>query len=585
METTLPSPVDSGGERVRTTRLWFAALALAAVVAWPQAAAGAFSPKRESYVVDTRHGKIYVEVVRPVDETGATVKAPAIFTLSPYSVLGRNGDANRLVARGYARVWADVVGTGNSGGCFDYGGAREKETGYDLVEWIAAQPWSTGRVGMIGGSYNGTTATATAVSNPPHLTTIVPEAAISRWYEYAFSGGIRYFLNNENPTDEGVDTPLAFDFGLALPPPVDAAGPDWAERVASTIRPCEEVEHTSHGYDDTPDYDAFWLERDYIVDAGRIDIPVLVAHNWGDWNVKQEEGIKLYRALTSSPDKKLYMGTRWSGHGRPGGDYQKTVDAWFDHYLMGIENGIETTPDVVSQTSTYDGPGAWNAGPWPRTTNVRLNAQFAPEAGLADYGWKLLPRKPKPRLARAGLSIGANTETAALADPRKNTQWLWFETPPLTRDVRIFGEVEVKIRSTIERTWITYTPTIVDIDLTTRVVGPSTLAATDERGLISTTRGWLDSRYRKTLATQSLVTPGSTFTMTVIEKPQDYTFEQGHVIGLMLTTEIDDWSLPKPYVCSTPACALASIEWVDGETSVTLPVVGALADPAGLFAP
>jgi X-Pro dipeptidyl-peptidase len=278
------------------------------------------------------------------------------------------------------------------------------------------------------------------------------------------------------------------------------------------------------------------------------------------------------------------MGTRWSGHGRPGGDYRQTLDAWFDHYLMGVENGIETSPDVVSQTSTYDGPAAWNEGPWPRTTAVRLQAQFAPGEGLDDYPWKLLPRKPKPRLERAALSIGANTETAALADPRKNTQWLWFETPPLAQDVRIFGNAEVRIRSTIERTWITYTPTIVDIDLSKRVVGPGTLAATDERGLISTTRGWLDSRYRKTLASPSLVNPGSPFTMTVVEKPQDYTFEQGHVIGLMLTTEIDDWSLPKPYPCSTFACALASIEWVDGETSVTLPVVGAV-DPARLFVP
>lgn len=48
--------------------------------------------------------------------------------------------------------------------------------------------------------------------------------------------------------------------------------------------------------------------------------------------------------------------------------------------------------------------------------------------------------------------------------------------------------------------------------------------------------------------------------------------------------ECDDWSLPKPYPCSTPACALASIEWVDGEASVTLPVVGAV-DPALLFVP
>lgn len=279
--------------------------------------AAAYETTNESYVVDTRHGQMYVEVVRPT-ENGATVRGPAIFTYSPYSVLGRNGDASRWVPRGYARVWADVVGTGNSGGCYDYGGIREKETGYDLVEWIAAQPWSTGKVGMLGASYNGTTATATAVMDPPHLATIVPEAGISRWYEYAYSGGIRYFLNNENPSDEGVDTPLAFDFGFAIPPPLDVNDPTWAERVETTVRPCDELVHSERGYDnDTPDYDSFWLERDYVAAAGRIDVPVLVAHNWGDWNVKQEEAINLYRALRNAPVKKLFMGTRWSGHGRP----------------------------------------------------------------------------------------------------------------------------------------------------------------------------------------------------------------------------------------------------------------------------
>jgi len=66
-----------------------------------------------------------------------SVKGPAIFTYSPYSVLGSNGDQDRWVPRGYVRVWADVVGTGNSGGCYDYGGTREKRTGHALVEWIA----------------------------------------------------------------------------------------------------------------------------------------------------------------------------------------------------------------------------------------------------------------------------------------------------------------------------------------------------------------------------------------------------------------------------------------------------------------
>ena len=175
----------------------------------PAQAATKYDVKTESFNVKTKYGDVYVEVQRPVDPKNPkrVVKAPAILTYSPYSILwvglcgDRICDTNRWVPRGYARVWADVIGTGNSGGCWDYGGTAEKVSGYDLVEAIAKQPWSDGKVAMIGGSYEGTTAWATAVMHPPHLTTIVPEAAIARWYDYAFAGGIRYNDNNEAPRE------------------------------------------------------------------------------------------------------------------------------------------------------------------------------------------------------------------------------------------------------------------------------------------------------------------------------------------------------------------------------------------------
>ena len=166
-------------------------------------AAGDYHVTVESVIIPSRHGGIYAEMARPT-RAGKAVAAPVILTYSPYSVLGRTGGRDRWVPMGYAVVWADVVGTGNSGGCYDYGGRRESESGHDIVEWLGTQKWSTGKVAMMGGSYNGTTANATAIMRPKHLTTIIPQAAISRWYGYAYEGGIRYALNNEHPADEGV---------------------------------------------------------------------------------------------------------------------------------------------------------------------------------------------------------------------------------------------------------------------------------------------------------------------------------------------------------------------------------------------
>jgi X-Pro dipeptidyl-peptidase len=557
-----------------------------------------------SYIMKTDHGDVYVEAIHPLKD-GKIVKAPAILTYSPYSILGRNGDADRWVPRGYVRIYADVVGTGNSGGCWDYGGIREKESGYDIVEWIAKQKWSTGKVGMIGGSYEGTTANAVAVMDPPHLTTIVPEAAIARWYDYAYAGGIRYNLNNEwlshqGPgaiTDEGLDTPLAFDFGLAIPPPLDPQDPNWAERVASTVTPCDELTHTQYGYDDTPDYDEFWLERDYVVDADKVDVPVLVAHNWGDWNVKQVNGWDFYHAVKDSTVAKLYMGTRWEGHGTPSGDYDKVVDEWMDHYLMGVDNGMpKKLPAVTSQTSDSEGALDYLAGR-PKTTNVELIAQEIPRTDPAAYGWALLPSKPliggfrAPAQARFP-SAGINTEFHAAHHAINNHDWWFFQTPTLRKDTRIFGEIKVQIYSLVYRKWVTFTPSILDIDPSEHQFVGGQHVNTDPKGLVGVTRGWLDTRYRNGLDKQVELTPGKPFGVTVVAHPQDYVFKKGHRIGLNIQTEINEWSLPKPYYdCdptqepdpAKPRCTHIEILWTDAKTRLILPVVDAPKRTMDLF--
>ena len=101
------------------------------------------------------------------------------------------------------------------------GSSGTAQSGVDPVNFLAAQPWTNGKVAMVGGSYDGTTATMVAArgEDVPGLAAIVPISGISRWYGHAYGDGVRYFLNSERPTDEGVDTPLAFDFGLARTPP------------------------------------------------------------------------------------------------------------------------------------------------------------------------------------------------------------------------------------------------------------------------------------------------------------------------------------------------------------------------------
>ncbi|HEY7875710.1 MAG TPA: CocE/NonD family hydrolase [Actinomycetota bacterium] len=566
--------------------------------------APAYEVLNETYNVETRHGIVYMEVNRPVLD-GKDVKAPVVLTYSPYSALG-GAAGTGMVSLGYAQAYAHLVGTGNSGGCYDYGGIRERESGADLVEFLAKQKWSTGKIGMIGGSYDGTTAIAAATEAPPHLTTIVPEAAISRWYEYAYSGGIRYAFNNEKlgnegPTngliidEQGFDTPVGFDFGFAMPPPTDVQDPTWADKMQSTITPCDEVEHVSSGYNmDTPNYNEFWLERDYIKDAGDIRIPVLIGANWGDWNVKQEESWNLFHALKKSPKRVLYMGTRWAAHGTPGGDYGKTVQAWFDHYLMGKKNNIQKMPSVVSQMSDREGPGEFAKG-MPKVRNIKLYAQWTPRTNPDDYEWKLLPSKPMSRayyesqgpLAEASFpSAGINTESHASHHSRSDHDWWSFESLALKKNMRMFGNIKVQIYSTAYREWITYTPSIFEMDPDDHQMVQGNHVNTNPEALVGVTRGWLDSRYRKSLAEPIPIDdPAKPFSMTVVAKPVDYTFTKGNTIMLNIQTEINEWSVPKPNAtCTDPTnCPFLDINWLEGKTRLIIPVVNGPKKADALF--
>ncbi|XEM87021.1 CocE/NonD family hydrolase [Rhodococcus sp. JVH1] len=92
--------------------------------------------------------------------------------------------------RGYVHVIANVRGTGGFGGTFGFFDTLERQDMYDLVEWVAAQPWCDGNVGMIGISYFAMTQLEAAVERPPHLEAIFPVAVTADLYEAAVRHGL-----------------------------------------------------------------------------------------------------------------------------------------------------------------------------------------------------------------------------------------------------------------------------------------------------------------------------------------------------------------------------------------------------------
>lgn len=495
----------------------------------------------ENSMVPTRGGDVYVEVIRPDVPPGTTV--PVILTYTPYQLFLQSADdglADFFVPKGYARALAHVVGTGNSGGCWDYGGRRERDSAYDLVEWLGTRPWSSGRVGMVGGSYDGTTANMAAVEDPPHLATIVPEVAIGEWYGYAYHDGVRYWLMDPGQQqsavidEQGFDTPLAFDLGLALAPPLNPTDPDYGDRVAERLCPgADKIVHVMRGYDTEPDFDAFWRERSYTADAARIDVPVLVQSGWRDYNVKFTESTRWFEALPDDIHSMLLMDQ--VDHGTPadpGFRWQTVLHAWFDQYLYGIDTKIKQQPRVRSKAndSVIRDDRAWPpAATDPVPLFLRPGGSLTSSPGLDG---------PIGTYTDTGLT----TESEALATRGGTGELLWFESAPLQRDLRIAGEPRLDLLATSSATSTHFTPVLFDL-------GPPTTPAPQceyvpPAEACTMGRGFLNARYRGGREAGVDLVPGQPYQATVRFLGNDWVVKAGHRIGLAVMGSNLWWAVP-----------------------------------------
>ena len=531
-------------------------LTMAAVVLAFAAAPASAEIVHEKYRVPTVDGaEIAVEVMRDDDFKG---RVPVLLTLSPYNTLGetRSGSlandalGKRYVPRGYARAVADVLGTRNSSGCWDYGGPKETQSGVDLVKFLARQRWSNGRVGMIGTSYDGTTANMVASRGVRELKAIVPIAAISRWYGYAYENGVRYFLNSEVPADEGFDTPFAFDFGLARTPPTDVDDARFAEKLRSRVNPCDAQEHTLRGYSNAPDYDEFWEERDYLRHASSFRAAALIAHGWQDYNVKQEEGIDLFEALQASarrsPQKLLYA--YQAPHDAPSGErWEKLLDAFLDRWLRGRDTGVESTPTVITEGRTVANGSYASTGfrtgrsvtgsrelrLWLRRTfDQDVPGVTVPNPGTGETG--VLARKPnREPVDNVFTWIGAPTSEEfgnrdPLNEPGHGYYSLFFGTAPLESAARILG-------SPVLDGWFRteggahLSPVLVDV--------------APDGTMTTIARGFLNMDYREGLD-RARPAPRRWVRASVEFLPQDVTVAEGHRIGLLVQSSNTVWALP-----------------------------------------
>ncbi len=493
---------------------------------------------------------------------------PAILTYSPYNSLSEPQPATdsvgeRYVPRGYARVVADVVGTRGSTGCWDYGGRKEQQSGVDVVKWLADRPWSSGKVAMIGGSYNGTTASMVAArgSEVPELKAIVPIAAISRWYGYAYGNGVRYFLNSRVPTDEGFDTPLAFDFGFAKTVAADPMGQQFADTLRARAAECDASGHTEEGYSRNPDYDRFWLSRDYRRDAADFRAAVLLAHGWQDYNVKQQETTELYRRLPVDrpgtarregvPFKLMYLTQGSHSGGTDGKRWQPLLDRFLAHTLKGVDNGVDEAGPVITQGADSDGATRFRTqGSYPLQSTDPSTLWL--RQGVTDGRLAGGPDRSQGGNVASYLETGTSTEELGSANN------LEYVSAPLARSTRLVGSARLQAVVRMQNPTMHLTPVLVDI-------APDGSAQTVERG-------FLHVDYRRGLA-EAKPAPGRWVHADVELLPQDYTFERGHRIGLLVQSSNTVWAVPgNPGTVDVAAGRVADVTSLGSR--LVLPTVG-----------
>lgn len=436
----------------------------------------------EHQVVELRNQKapmrdgieLTIDIFRPEKEG----RYPAILCQTPYNKDGLAARAKWYVERGYVVINSDSRGRFDSGGEWDPFSPLHKTDGFDLVEWIANQPWCNGRVGSYGLSYMGWTQWWTATQAPPALKCIVPEVAPpDHFYNAPYQNGILVGWTLDWAGVMSGRTPFS-----AGPGPYGGFSP---RRDADFRRlPYVELDnHRKHG--ETAWFDK-WIKQntasgDYWkaiayqtpADYAKVPAPALAITGWFDADFPGTPmnylGMKQHGSTPEMRRPRMIVGPWEHIINRsqkaagmdfgPGAiiDWNGYVCRWFDHYLKEIDNGVLNDPPVHVFVM---GQNAWRAAsdwPLPETkwTEYYLHSggkantsagdgvlsTTAPSDEASDqYAYD--PANPTPS---AGFENGHIDGPRDVSSSAKRPDVLVYTTPPLTEAVEVVGPITAKL--------------------------------------------------------------------------------------------------------------------------------------------
>jgi X-Pro dipeptidyl-peptidase len=535
---------------------------------------------------DGRNDRVHVDVTRPRQTETEGLKVPVVYGSSPYyagvartnvfwnvrqelgepspprgAMLAAPYDSTRTrisnalvrtwVPRGFAVVHSDAPGTGRSQGCVTVGDTPERTAMKFVIDWlngrargyatpngpepVSATSWSTGKVGMIGTSYEGTLPLAAATTGVAGLEVVIPVSPNTSYYHYYRSNG----LVRSPGGYLGEDVDVLYDF-VASGAPATRAVCDRIWKGGAFAAGQDRA---------TGDFNDFWAARDLLPYVGNIRAAVLLAHGLNDFNVMPSHSVRIYEAMKARGlPVSLYL--HQGGHG--GNPPEAMVNRWFTHYLYGVDNGVGSDPPVWIVSSTAlaaakarpPGEGAaipapvpFASFPVPGSAHVRLYP--------AGDGGGIAALALRPSRGLGSIADDAAVTGSANAGAPRSAHRLLFATAPLTDSLHISGTARVTVRVAADRPAVNLSVWLVTLPYDSTRIGSASRV-----GVV--TRGWADIQNHASLARGGVydskrhgepLVPGRYYDLTFDLEPDDQVIPAGRQLGVMIMSSDPEFTL------------------------------------------
>ncbi len=567
---------------------------LVAIVALVGLAGGAAEAREAEYQVAAERSvmvpmadgvRLSTDIYRPA-KAGEPLagKFPTILTRTPYNKTGSKSLGEYYAARGYVFVAQDTRGRYESQGIWHWV-TDDGPDGVATAAWIGKQPWSDGKIGMIGTSYVGGTQHAVAMEKCPELATVIPVDAVSnqgyasmrnggafelRFWNWIFLQAAKGSRQARDPAQAAMLSDLAanrLEYLPHLPLRAGATPLKHAPEYEAWL-----VEAMAHGANDE-----FWSQNNIIDHADKYkDIPIYLVGGWYDsWASNTTAN---FVALNKAIRGPVYMIMGPWIHGQQGaykhgqvsfGEEAAIADPlawrleWYDHWLKGIDNSVGksapfATPVRIFVMGTGDGSktkdGLLNHGgywrdehEWPLKRAVTTSFYLQPEGKLstdkaqaneaaASTSYEFDPRKPVPTI---GGNISSNNDLMLQgAWDQRGGPHIWngqapiplsarndvvvFQSEPLETDLEVTGEIAVEL-------WVS--SSAVDTDFTAKLLDVYPASVDFPAGFdLNIGDGIQRARFRDSLQKEELMSPGEVCKVTVKLYPTSNVFKQGHRI-------------------------------------------------------